>query len=213
MANCKWCEKDCKINQFGYCEKCYAEIRSGIVLHKEALENMASRAHMDLPEHEKGAIMAQAMAAYEALKIYKNRQVPFFKSDIDNLLRQVGTKLTMPRGSVMFSPLEISGRGKKCIILEKNSVKIIRRGSIIATERDKSIPIKQIVGVEVKKPGAVIVGFIQIQTAGQLVSSSSFKYTGGAADAVKDENSVLFSDLDSYHTAMQIKAYIENYEP
>ncbi|MEG1972338.1 MAG: hypothetical protein RR315_04190 [Oscillospiraceae bacterium] len=209
--NCNWCGKSGKVNQFGYCDECNAAIRNDIVKHKDILENLAAKSHSDLSQSDKDAVLIQAQNAATALEVYKERGVPFFKSNVTEMLKEVEDRLTVPKGTVIFKPLEIVGRSKKSFVLEKNCVKIICQGSLFASAREKSIPIKQIVGVEVKKPGSLVVGFIQIQTAGQMVASSSNKYSGGAADAVHDENSVLFEGIDSYHIAMKIKEYIENY--
>lgn len=211
MANCQWCGKTTKINQFNYCDDCNSEIRNGIIKNKESLESLANQAHCDLLQAEKDSILQTADAAARELSVYKDRAVPFFKSNIDEMLQLVKSRLELPKGSVVFKSLKVEGRQGKSLILEKSTIRIVRRGTLIAAAREKSIPIKQIVGVEIKKPGALIVGYVQIQTAGQNVGSSTMKYTGGAADAVNDENSVLFANQDDYNTAIKIKEYIENY--
>ena len=101
---------------------------------------------------------------------------------------------------------------KKSIIVDGGTVKIIRKGTIFAAEREKSIPINNITGVEVKKPGPFVNGFIQIQTAGQMSPKSNFRLSGGTYDAVNDENSVVFTGEENYQIALNIKNYIENYQ-
>lgn len=107
--------------------------------------------------------------------------------------------------------LTLNGRQKKTVIVEGSTVKLIKKGSLFSSKRQKAIPIRNITSVEVKKPGAVAVGFIQFSIAGGAVRDSSFKVTGGAFDAAQDENSVLFADKKSYEIAQQIKEYIESY--
>lgn len=78
-------------------------------------------------------------------------------------------------------------------------------------KREKTLPIRNISSVEVKKPGSITSGFIQFSIAGGAVRDSSFTLTGGAFDAAKDENSVLFIGTESYEIAIKIKEYVENY--
>lgn len=107
--------------------------------------------------------------------------------------------------------ITIAGASRKYITLKEQNIVIGRTKSLIAAAREKTIPIKQITGVEVKKPGALVNGFIQIQTAGQVSGNSSYKFTGGTFDAVQDENSVVFSGEVNYKRAIKIKKYVENY--
>jgi hypothetical protein len=46
-----------------------------------------------------------------------------------------------------------------------------------------------------------------------VARDSSFTISGGAFDAVADENSVVFTGDDKYRIALEIKSYIENYVP
>lgn len=105
----------------------------------------------------------------------------------------------------------LNGKQGKQVIVEGSIVKIAKKGGIIASKREKTIPIRNITSVEVKKPGALVVGFIQFSIAGGKARDSSFTFTGGAFDAVQDENSVIFQDKLSYETALEIKEYVENY--
>lgn len=108
--------------------------------------------------------------------------------------------------------LVLVGYGKKkTISVNGNMVIIQRKGSLFASERQKSIPINNICGVEVKKPDAFINGYIQIQIPGQISGNSSFSVSGGAYNAVTDENAVVFIGKGNYEIALKIKSYIENY--
>ena len=107
--------------------------------------------------------------------------------------------------------IRIDGRQGKSVIVEGTTVKILKKGSILAAERNKTIPIRNITSVEVKKPGAMFVGFIQFSIAGGKARDSSFTLSGGAYDAVQDENSIVFSDQEAYQKALEIKEYVENF--
>lgn len=106
--------------------------------------------------------------------------------------------------------IELIGVQHKSIVVEGGVVKIVKKRSIVNTAREKAIPISNISGVDVKKPGIMSRGYIQIQTAGQMSGNSTYKVTGGAFDAAQDENSVLFDKKD-YQTALEIQEYILNY--
>jgi len=64
----------------------------------------------------------------------------------------------------------------------------------------------------VKKPGAFD-GFIQFTIAGGVPHDHSASLTGGAFDAARDENSVTFTDQDSYDLALKIKLHVESWTP
>ena len=102
---------------------------------------------------------------------------------------------------------------KKTISVSNGIVTIAKGKSLFASQREKTIPIKHITGVEVKKPGPLVNGFIQIQTAGQISGNSGFKLSGGAYNAVTDENAVVFIGKDNYAIALKMKEYILNYSP
>ncbi|MDP4143233.1 MAG: SHOCT domain-containing protein [Bacillota bacterium] len=106
--------------------------------------------------------------------------------------------------------LELTGRQGKSIVVEGNTVKIIKKGKLFSAKREKTLPIRNISSVEVKKPG-LAVGFIQFSIAGGVARDSSAKLTGGAFDAVNDENSVIFADKKAYEVALKIKEYIESF--
>lgn len=90
-------------------------------------------------------------------------------------------------------------------------MKIRKKGWLLASEREKTLPIRNISSVEVKKPGAFASGFIQFSIAGGVSRNSSFTFTGGAFDAAQDENSVVFRDDVAYRSALKIKNYVESY--
>ncbi len=105
----------------------------------------------------------------------------------------------------------LHGVQNKSISVEGSAVIISKGKSLINAAREKVIPIANISGVEVKKPGAMVRGYIQIQTAGQNSGDSTYKITGGAYDAAQDENSVLFGKSAEYEIALQIKKYVLEY--
>ena len=107
--------------------------------------------------------------------------------------------------------LTLEGRQGKTVLVEGPTVKLIKRGSLFASRREKTIPIRNISSVEVKEPGALFAGFIQFSIAGGVPRDSSFTLSGGACDALQDENSVVFADSSSYEMALEIKEYIESY--
>ena len=107
--------------------------------------------------------------------------------------------------------LELRCRQGKTVIVEGASIKIVKRAWLFAAERQKTFPIRNISSVEVKEPG-IAAGYIQFAIAGGTVRNSSFTLTGGAFDAVKDENSAVFTDRAAYETALKIKEYVETYQ-
>lgn len=107
--------------------------------------------------------------------------------------------------------IELKGHQNKSVVVEGDTVRIIKGSRLFASARDKALPIRNIASVEVKKPGALWHGFIQFAIAGGKAKDSSFTWTGGSYDAASDENSVIFTDESSYQTALQIKQYIESY--
>lgn len=116
------------------------------------------------------------------------------------------TKLESPS-----SNLVIHGTQGKTLEVVGASIRIRKAKRFFAAAREKSIPIRSVTSVEVKKPGRMVVGYIQFSIAGGLARNSSYTFTGGAFDAVQDENSVVFVGDSDYQTALQIKDYIENF--
>lgn len=109
-------------------------------------------------------------------------------------------------------PIVLEGRQGKSVVVDGCNVKINKKGWLLATQREKVLPIKNITSVEVKKPGPIIAGFIQFSIAGGAARDSSYKVTGGTLDAVQDENSVVFAGNENYEIALNIKKYIENFD-
>jgi hypothetical protein len=107
--------------------------------------------------------------------------------------------------------LILQGREGKTLLVSGDVVRIEKQGGLFATKREKTITIRNITSVEVKKPGAWA-GFIQFSIAGGLARDSSYTFTGGSFDAVRDENSVVFATPEQYVTALEIKAYIEEWQ-
>ncbi|MDO8180215.1 MAG: hypothetical protein Q7T62_18360 [Undibacterium sp.] len=106
--------------------------------------------------------------------------------------------------------LKLTGVQGKILSVDGDMVKIIKVGGIFASQREKTIPIQNISSIEVKKPGVLINGFIQLSIAGGVARESSYTWTGGVNDALKDENSVVFVGDDNYQLALQIKTDIES---
>lgn len=106
---------------------------------------------------------------------------------------------------------ELHGDSKKSVIVEESDVIIVRRAGIFSPTREITIPISQIAFVEVKEPGAVWAGFILFSISGDRVRDNVLSFTGGIFTAAKDENTVLFTDQESYEMAKIIKRYVENY--
>lgn len=109
--------------------------------------------------------------------------------------------------SVSAMELVLHGNQRKTLTVAGDSVRIEKKG-LLTGKREKTFPIRNITSVEVKKPGA-FVGFIQFSIAGGTAHDSSYKLSGGAFDAVKDENSVVFNGQEKYEIALKVKAYVE----
>jgi hypothetical protein len=108
--------------------------------------------------------------------------------------------------------LLLKGRQGKTVSIEGNCVTITKKGWLFASRREKTIPIRNISSVEIKKPG-LAVGFIQFSIAGGVARDRSLKMMGGAFDASKDENSVLFAKQEQYEAALKIRDAIHNWSP
>ena len=68
----------------------------------------------------------------------------------------------------------------------------------------KDIYFDSITSIQIKKPG-LSVGFIQFSLPGGIESRR------GVSNALADENTVGFFDMDSYEKALKVKEYIENH--
>ncbi len=73
------------------------------------------------------------------------------------------------------------------------------------TKKQKTIPINNVISVQIKKPGLIIGGYLYFQTVGGL-GNSSMKTVN---DYIKDENTVILNSKKKYEAALQIKEYIE----
>lgn len=105
--------------------------------------------------------------------------------------------------------LTLKGKQGKTLIVAGDVVRIVKEG-FFAGRNERTLPIRNISSVEVKKPGG-FTGFIQFSIAGGAVRDRSYTLTGGAFDAVQDENSVLFGGEKEYQLALSIKSYIESW--
>ena len=95
--------------------------------------------------------------------------------------------------------------------MEGDCIRIIKKRRLFAARRERLLPICNITSVEVKKPGLFVAGFIQFSIAGGVARDTSFTITGGAWDAIQDENSVVFGGRRRYRSALEIKHYIQKY--
>jgi hypothetical protein len=107
--------------------------------------------------------------------------------------------------------LKIKGRQGKSVCVDGGSIKITKKSGLLAAKREKSIMIRNITSIDIKKPGLAFAGYIHFDIAGANNFNSSYKVSGGTADAVKDENSIVFANKKDYDIALKIKEYIENY--
>jgi len=107
--------------------------------------------------------------------------------------------------------LEIQGEQRKTLVVSDDVIRIEKKGLFGGKKREKTIPIRNITSVEVKKPGIVTAGFIQLSIAGGHARDSSFSLTGGALAARTDENSVTFLGKDRYAEALEVKSYVEEW--
>jgi len=94
--------------------------------------------------------------------------------------------------------LVLHGGHGKSLFVAHGSIRIVQEQ--LAERRDKTILIRHISAVEVKKPGST-------------PHDSTGTFTGGALDAARDENSVTFATLDDYDVALKIKVFVESWTP
>lgn len=96
---------------------------------------------------------------------------------------------------------------KAIIIVEDDIIRISRKGfmsfGLHGQKGEKSIPIRNITAIQLKKPG-LTTGYIQFSQHGMMESK------GGVMDAVKDENTIIFSSKKDYAQALELKEYIES---
>lgn len=95
---------------------------------------------------------------------------------------------------------------KAIVTVEKDIIRIKRKGLLsFATQGlkgEKSIPIRNITAIQIKKPGFTT-GYIQFSQHGMMESK------GGVFDSVSDENTIIFNKKD-YEKALDLKKYIES---
>ena len=114
----------------------------------------------------------------------------------------------MNRGEIMKKTYTIKKPTKTEIEVNGDSITITAKGFMNMMNKglsgSKTIKIKNIVSVQIKKPGLTS-GYIQFGMAGDSKSSQ------GVFAATQDENSVLFLKPD-YEDMLELKEYIENYQ-
>jgi hypothetical protein len=106
--------------------------------------------------------------------------------------------------------LEMKGLQGKRIIADGNKIKMIRENAF-EVKGERSILIKDITAVEVRKPSFWVRGYITFSIAG---GSTAFRQgsLGGANAAAFDPNSVVFKDNEQYEIALAIKKYVDEYK-
>ncbi len=139
-------------------------------------------------------------------------ELPTLEADDELPTLEADNRKRMASPESRQSPnLELRGNQGKTLTVDGATIRIVKKAWAFATQRAKSIPIRNITSVEVKKPGGTV-GFIQFSIAGGAARNSSFTWTGGAFDAVMDENSIVFTDQSAYQIALKIKKYVETYQ-
>jgi hypothetical protein len=107
--------------------------------------------------------------------------------------------------------LTLQGQQGRTVVVDGASVRLVKQGCVLGPAREKTLPIRQVLAVEVKKPGGVFAGYIRFATADDADADGLTDAAG--RDPGRDENSVVFADLRSYETALQIKDYVEHQRP
>ncbi|WP_315527213.1 DUF4429 domain-containing protein [Carnobacterium maltaromaticum] len=101
----------------------------------------------------------------------------------------------------------IKSPGKTFLTLDNNSITITRKGMLNAINQgfkgEKTIPLKSITAVQLKKPG-VTSGYIQFSLLG------GNENRGGVFAATSDENTVMFTKKN-YSDMQELKAIIEKH--
>lgn len=108
----------------------------------------------------------------------------------------------MKKTYIIKSPMktDIEVNGDSITITPKGFLSVMNKGM----SGSKTIKIKNIISVQIKKPG-LSNGYIQFGMAGDSRSSQ------GVLNATRDENSVLFVKK-YYNDMLELKEYIENYQ-
>jgi hypothetical protein len=99
----------------------------------------------------------------------------------------------------------------KTLQVENNLIKIIQRKAFLQPETEKTLPFSKVTSIQIKKPGTLVGGYIQFSIAGGIEINKVFSVTGGAFEAIQDENAVLFTGANNYETALKIKELIETF--
>ncbi|RGU91289.1 hypothetical protein DWW31_14170 [Clostridium sp. AF15-17LB] len=106
-------------------------------------------------------------------------------------------------GSVTIS---IKAAGKYEINVDDTCIKFAARGALNYFNKgmvgEKVIPFRNITAIQLKSPGALTSGYIQFV---QFGSESK----GGLSNAIKDENSIVFTKGDEEKCMLELKAFIE----
>lgn len=96
MAKCKWCHESGPVNQHGYCDSCDSEIRRDITASKSRLEEITRSVGPGMAPEDQKKILDEVLKCRDILWGYKDKGVPFFKSDIDALCEAVYAKMGIP---------------------------------------------------------------------------------------------------------------------
>lgn len=93
MEYCAWCKKKKGIletfTKYGYCESCDIRIREDITSLKKGMDTLLTQANRSTDSNQKNNFFENLDQLYNALKLYKERQVPFFKSDLEEVRHQI----------------------------------------------------------------------------------------------------------------------------
>jgi hypothetical protein len=108
--------------------------------------------------------------------------------------------------------MEIAFRNKT-LTVAGGVITIVTAGNWLVSRCEKTIHIRDVTSVEVKKPGRFSDGFIQFSVAGGRVLDNSKSLDGGVLKASLDENSVMLGGDELYEIALKIKAYVEALSP
>lgn len=100
--------------------------------------------------------------------------------------------------------LELEGKLGKKIILHDDKIVISMGYLPFNKNREKTIALRNIASVEVKKPG-LSSGFILFQIIGEEDKSRK------SISDVPSDNEILFGSKSKYKIALEIKEYIESY--
>ncbi len=145
---------------------------------------------------------ADQIEEYEALKIEKIKEKEIEKQE----KKKEKAEMSRVRAGQFIQEkiLELEGKLGKKIVLYDDRIVIDMGYLPFSKHREKTISIRNISSIEVKKP-SLSSGFILFQIIGE--ESKSRK----SIDDTPSDNEVLFGSMDKYKIALKIKEYIENY--